>query len=353
MQLFSFLKPKRFIRKLCNGCTLFGLMSAMECSILHGEEKGKFINPLTDVCWKCIFPIHVAGANVTPSHGDYVSYHQRVCVCAGTPPKVGIPLAFWEPVALIDVTQTPYKSVALGNISLGKSDIRKRGSISHIGETARTSFYNVHYYKFPLLGWLGMLPGFSCIESKADIDISYLSELDPSWNDDSWTAVLHPEAFLFANPLAQAACVADCTASSLDAPSDKLFWCGGCVGSPYPYTGHVSHHVGGFQASYILVQRLLAKLHSLGMIWGAEEGEFCEKKSMPRLRKTIYKTQLVHPVANAQGPCQPLGKSDAFWGAGKSYPYGGEDFSYLIWTKKHCCLDAVKTVSATTGAPSS
>ncbi len=341
----------KLVHKVCNRCTLSWLTCVLGCSVIQAEEKGKFINPITDVCWKCIFPIHIAGANVTSQHHDYVSYKSSFCVCAGAPPKVGLPLAFWEPVALIDVTHTPYKSVALGGISFAQSDIRKRGSVSHVGDTERTSFYNVHYYKFPLLSWLGMLPGFSCIEGGSDIDISYLSELDPSWNDDSWTGILHPEAYLFANPLAQAACIADCTTSSLDAPTDKLFWCGGCLGSPYPYTGHVSHHVGAVQASYLLVQRLLAKLHSLGMIWGAEEENFCEKVSMPRLRKTIYKTQLIHPIANAQGPCQPLGKSDVFWGAGKSYPYGGEDFSYLIWTKKHCCLDAVKAASATVGTP--
>ncbi len=191
-------------------------------------------------------------------------------------------------------------------------------------------------------------PRFSCSE-KGEIEIAYLSELDPFWNDDEWSSVITPEIFLFANPLAQTACIGDCTTSSFNQPSDKFFWCGGCAGSLYPLTGHVAHHVGGIQASHLLVNRLLAKLHALGIMMGFTEENFCQKKPMPRLKKTIYKTQLVRPVAATQGPCNSLGKSDVLWGAHKSYPYGGEDFAYLIWGKKHCCLDAIKVATSITG----
>jgi len=313
-------------------------------------EEGKFINPVTDICWSCIFPIHVAGLNVTPAHKDLVKYPATpVCNCAGTPPKFGVPLAFWEPTALIDVTRTPYKLIAWGGIQLSEADVKKRGAVSHVGDAGRSSFYNVHYYNFPVLHWLGLLTDFPCLES-SEMSISYLSEFDPFWDDDQWSAVLNPEAFLFSNPLAQAACIADCTASVLGRPTDKLFWCAGCVGSIYPFVGHVPHHVGAVQASYLLVQRLLGKLHSIGMGLGFKEDNFCEKSVFPRLQKSIYKTQLTHPIANTKGPCQPLGKSDLLWGAGKSFPYGGEDFVYLIWSKKQCCLDAVKpAVKAVTG----
>jgi len=313
------------------------------------SDEGKFINPISDICWKCLFPIHLGGVNVTPGNKDYMDYKVGICACAGTPPKVGVPLAFWEPVALIDVTRTPYKSIALGGISLSSSTMKGRGGISHVGDSGRHSFYNVHYYKFPVIGFLGMLPGFSCPEKGSSIDITYLSELDPYWLDDQWSTIFNPEALLFANPLAQAACIPDCASTSLDHPLDKLFWCAGCSGSLYPLMGQVSHHVGAIQSSHLLVHRLLSKMHSLGMMWGAEEENYCDKKFYPRIKKSLYKTQLTYPIANAQGPCNPLGKSDLLWGSGKSYPYGGEDFVYLIWTKKHCCLDSVKSAAALEG----
>lgn len=326
------------------------IMLFMTFSCLLGEE-GKFFNPITEICWKCIFPIHLGGINVTPGHKESTSYRTSLCACAGLPPKIGAPLAFWEPIGLIEITRTPYKCHVLGGISLGDASIKQRGAISHVGDSGRHSFYNVHYYKFPILTWLGLLPGFACLEKGADIDIAYISELDPLWNDDEWSQVLNPEAHLFGGPLAQTACIADCAATSLDITSDKLFWCAGCAGSLYPLMGHISHHVGGIQASHLLAHRLLAKMHSLGMISGHEDNDFCDKKLLMRIKKTIYKTQLVHPIANAQGPCNPLGKSDILWGAGKTYPYGGEDFVYLVWKKKHCCLDSVKAASSLVGSP--
>ena len=60
--------------------------------LLAGE--GHFINPISDVCWGCLFPIHVAGVNATPDHKDFVSYKDKFCLCAGAPPKAGLPLAF-------------------------------------------------------------------------------------------------------------------------------------------------------------------------------------------------------------------------------------------------------------------
>lgn len=308
-------------------------------------EGGKILNPISDVCWTCLFPMHLGGVNVTPGHKDFVSYKPSLCACAGTPPKVGIPLAFWEPVALVEVTHEPYKCHILGGISLAKADVKNRGSVSTVGESGRHSFYNVHYYKFPLLSWLSVLPDFSCVQQEGNLDVT-LSELDVLWSDDSWSMVLNPEASLFANPPAQAACIADCSATSLDKPQDELFWCAGCLGSLYPYTGHVSHHVGATQASYLLVNRYLAKMHAKGEGFGVDEHDFCEKKRQLRMKKTQYKTQLVFPVSNTKGPCQPLGKSDLIWGSGKSFPYKGEAFVYLIWQKNHCCLDAIKKAAS-------
>jgi conjugal transfer pilus assembly protein TraU len=313
------------------------------------SSEGKFINPITDICWGCVFPIHVSGVNVTPAHDDLVNYEIKpFCSCVGLPPKLGIPLAFWEPAALIDVTPTPYRLVAWGGASIATADVRKRGSISHVGESGRSSFYNVHYYNFPVLHWLDLLTDFSCLDS-SELSVTYLSEFDPFWDDDQWAAVLNPEIFLFSNPAAQAACIADCVTASAGAPQDELFWCAGCMGSLYPLVGHVAHHVGAIQASYLVVHRLLSKLHSIGMGTGFKKGDFCDQTVFPRIQKTIYKTQLVHPIANTKAPCQPLGKSDLLWGSGKSFPYGGEEFVYLIWKKKHCCLDAVQPTAKLTG----
>lgn len=311
-----------------------------------GAEEGKFVNPITDVCWSCLFPITVSGINVTPGFEDQVDHNKLICICAGIPPKIGIPLTFWEPTRLVDVTRHAYKLMGLGGISIGQESIKNRGSVGIIADgSSQSSFYHVHWYQYPLFSVLGMFTDFTCIE-KGNLDMAYMSELDPLWNDDQASLIINAEAAFFGNSLAQLSCVADCTASSFNRPIDKLFWCAGCEGSLYPFTGTVAHHTGPLQASYLLVQRMAAKLHRSLLVKGYDEDEFCEAKYMPFIKKSMYKTQLVYPIAQTSGPCHPFGKSDLLWGSGKTYPKGGEDFVYLIWIKSQCCLDSTTAAEA-------
>ena len=192
---------------------------------------------------------------------------------------------------------------------------------------------------------LELFTDFSCL-GKGECDLLYLSELDPLWNDDNLAMIFNAEAALFSSPPAHLACIADGTAANVNKPLDELFWCAGCEGSLYPLNGTVAHHVGAVQASALLVHRSLAKMHRMLQQKGYQEDEFCQAKLMPLIKKSLYKTQLVYPIPQTQGPCHALGKSDLIWGSGKSYPKGGEDFVYLIWTKKQCCLDALKPAMA-------
>ncbi len=250
------------------------------------------------------------------------------------PPKIGVKVAFFEPTRLVDVTRIPYCLVGLGGISLSSNTVRKHGTVRTKEDSSRSSFYNVHWYIYPLIYWLELLTDFECVE-KSRLDVAYMSEFDPTWNDEEWGWLQNAEAGFFSFPPVQLACVADCMASTADAPVDSLFWCAGCLGSLYPFIGFVEHHVGGIQASSLLVMRLIAKFHRLGLAKGYRLNDFCHGHFMPYIMKTLYKNQLVYPVSAS---CQPLGKTDSLWGSGKSFPFKGEDFVYLIWKKKKCCL---------------
>jgi conjugal transfer pilus assembly protein TraU len=179
-------------------------------------------------------------------------------------------------------------------------------------------------------------------EEKGALDLAYLTELDPLWADDELTAILNPEALLFANAPAKAACAADCVAATAGMPLPKLFWCGGCQGSLYPMNGHVAAHIGGVQASTLISQRMTAKMHRQFLTFdGAGSRGLCGYYAEPVMDKTHYKLQMVYPVPatnkiNGQC-CQPYGRSTALWGAGKSFPVTGEDFSYQIFRKRNCC----------------
>ncbi len=117
------------------------------------------------------------------------------------------------------------------------------------------AFYHVHWYKYPLTYWLNIITSLGCLEG-GDLDIAYLSEIDPTWTDSSLTTILNPEAVIFANPIAQGACAADAIASAFNMPIDALFWCAGSQGSMYPFNGWVSNESSPLQSSLLVSERM-------------------------------------------------------------------------------------------------
>ena len=186
----------------------------------------------------------------------------------------------------------------------------------------------------------GALLDLGCLEA-GSLDIAWVSELDPAWRDDELSFLLNPEAALFADLPAQAACAADCAAASAGLPLDPLFWCAGCQGGMYPLTGNVAAHVGGVQASLLVAQRLVFRLHRLLLAWGTSgTAALCGRYPMPVMKKSQYRWQMTQPVP-ATSPltgCNPTGRSSVLWEALRELPVAGENFGYLLWRKRSCCL---------------
>ena len=96
----------------------------------------------------------------------------------------------------------------------------------------------------------------------------------------------------------------------------------------------------GVQASLLAVMKMMAKLHRELLLHGymGSQGQ-CSKYPMPIIKKTQYKTQMVYPIpSTGRDGCHPLGRSETLWASGREFPYQGEDFGYLIWRKRNCCL---------------
>lgn len=217
-----------------------------------GHCVGRFVNPITDMCWKCLFPITIAGFSVASSSmPDTPTSSNLICLCprAGMPfPVPGIPVGFWEPVRLVDVTKKPMCLISLGGISCG-DNTRKGMQDNDTG----TSFYHVHWYIYPVIYWLELLADFICLEEAA-VDVAYLTEFDPLWGDDAKSAIINPETLLFQNVAAYQACIADCMSCSADAlANDMLLWCAGCQGMLYPLTGTTAAHNGGVGTSLLWI----------------------------------------------------------------------------------------------------
>jgi conjugal transfer pilus assembly protein TraU len=330
--------------KVKQGCIFILLLSLMITPVNAAGCHGRFINPINDVCWDCIFPITLAGMKIAGSREDTENPRNPICWCPKPPLPVvpGIPISLWEPARLVDVTRTPYCLVNFGGIEAYKTSRQNHGHGGSGGKEGsdrgnKHSFYQVHWYIYPLLFWLELLVDFACME-RVGVDIGYLTEIDPMWEDDEMSFLINPEAILFGNPLAEGTCIADCLAADIGFPMNGAFWCNGCQGSLYPFTGSSTAHVGGVQGSLLMTGRMIAKLHrEFFLDETSGKDTLCQKRKLPVIKKNQYKTQMTYPVPNTKD-CHPLGRSDIIWGSGREYPITGEDFGYLIWRKRSCCL---------------
>jgi conjugal transfer pilus assembly protein TraU len=324
------------------------LILCLSASVIHAKANcaGKFVNPITDICWKCLFPLSIAGRTVAnPDHDRATPSEDQsfICTCGEPIPRIGIPIGFWEPFRLADVTTKPFCMVSLGGTDL-KLGVKTPDGTVHSkqgGKTGRkTAFYHVHWYVYPLLYWMNLVTNLLCMSAES-FDIAYMTELDPLWQDDELSLWLNPEVLLFANPVAQIACAADCAKASVTTPINTLFWCAGCQGGVYPLTGNLAFHHGGVDASILILEKMIFKLHRELLLFGSSgKKAACGLYPMPWWRKDQYKLQMTYPsvTKNTQLACNPIGRTTFIWGSNKEYPVKGEDFAYLIWRRRYCCI---------------
>ena len=308
-----------------------------------GACHGRVINPITDVCWQCLFPLTV-GTNTLGTRGiapDIQTDAHAICSCTSNGNvTVGLNIGFWEPIRTIEIVREPFCFPSLGGAKIASGTFapahgrtpnpKKRGH--------RTSFYQVHWYHTPWLYLLEILLDTRCLEQSA-WDLAYMTELDPLWDDSQATYLLNPDVALFSNPVALGACAADCVAGTLATPRDELYWCAGCAGSIFPLTGWVNAHITPLQAWSLLTQRFTLKLHREGVQWASygKDGQ-CAPRLEWIMAKSAYRTQIQYPSPETQGACcRPFGASTAIDAIGKTPPIYGEDGAFLIWRRRDCC----------------
>ncbi|MBW5750565.1 MULTISPECIES: conjugal transfer pilus assembly protein TraU, partial [Klebsiella] len=156
--------------------------------------EGRFVNPITDVCWRCIFPLSLGSVQVGKGDlPDTSNPGSPLQLCPAPPPifvRPGLAIGYWEPMAMTDVSRSPGCMVNLGgfSINLGKTGM---GTARKDDKQVNGAFYHVHWYKYPLTYWLNIITSAGCLEG-GDMDIAYLSEIDPTWVDSSLTTILNP-----------------------------------------------------------------------------------------------------------------------------------------------------------------
>lgn len=289
---------------------------------------------ITDVSWECMLPIRIGGVvEMGPNEGDPSDdTPPMVCVCSGGPvPKIGITVSFWEPSHLIETVHEPYCLYALG-MQLANPKVGQQGGTVHHTNSDRRHFQQMHMYQFPVWSMMDMFLDVPCIE-KNEFDVTMMTELLPTWSNDLLSAMINPEAVLFANPASIMACMADAASSLFNKPLDMLFWCMGSWGTAYPLAGTITGS-DTVQANAALAARGIFLSGRLGMLKDiAVSG--CGYAYTPIWNKSHYKLQMMRPVKDR---CRTIGKQGMTWTSGKQKMINGDNYAWMMFRKVNCCL---------------
>ena len=176
-------------------------------------------------------------------------------------------------------------------------------------------------------------------EANGDYALAYITELDPTWQNDAWGAIYSPETTIFANKLAQASCALDAVAASAQHPLDAMFWCAGSWGGIYPLTGNANASVGRIQSAELEGAKLIARLSRIGMLWDSVgPWAMCSPVPMPIWIKSEFSIDPVYPIIS-RGNGMAIGAAPISWlySPVQSYP-AYENINQVIFQEQQCCL---------------
>ena len=176
----------------------FVLAAVLWSGAASGQScTGRFVNPISDVCWECLFPISIGpirmgqrvGGARHPQSG-IADLLLRLADPADRALARGLgagPADGCLPQALVfPQSRRPHHRSGSARRARGKTG-------SSGGDGATGSVWHAHYYVYPLLSWIGALLDLGCLEG-GSLDIAWTSELDPAWLDDELSFLLSPEA---------------------------------------------------------------------------------------------------------------------------------------------------------------
>lgn len=286
-----------------------------------------------------VFPIRIGGVPLDffPDAEDIQTVSNvPVCFCLTPFPRPGIKVSLWEPLSIIEPTAIPYCSPTIGtglpiSVGMGAASFGQNNS----DNTKQTYTYQAHYIKYPVFKLLSLFMDFVCLEANGGMDYLYITELDPLWQNDIWAAIIGPEAFLVANPIAEMACMVDSVTSAVGFPLDPLWWCLGSWNGTFPMT-QTNKGTSAMQAQAAISSRMLMKMHRQLLLWGSiGEAGLCQQFPMPIMRKSQYG---IFPLYPFPWPYRiPIGRSGVIWEAGHDNAANQHSGVWAVYRKRDCC----------------
>lgn len=303
---------------------------------------GRFINPVSDINWNAVFPIRIGGVKVDLSGGSQDSDQtvtRGVCVCPSHVlglPVPGIVVTFHEPMFVEEIVKTPGCLSSLGGLAILKGYENEQTDLKE--DANSSSRWQVHWYEYPVFALLDVFRHFACLDHSL-FALAYMTEVDPTWQDDAWGAMYSPEAAIFTSEKAQAACMVDALGSNRGHPIDHFFWCAGSWGPVYPLTGNANASVSRLQSANLVGAKMIARLAKMGFLWKTVGGDtLCEAKPMPVWVKSEFSLDPVYPRIH-HGPAVPIGASPLLWESQPVQTYPGyENINQVVFQEQQCCL---------------
>jgi conjugal transfer pilus assembly protein TraU len=343
--------------------------------------SGKLPTP-AEFCTNCLMPMTIMSVGVnTNGDDDMNTGNDATPICCIKPcpggSRSGIDVGYFEPVIQVDAVTQPKCWAGLGSgdkkpgesgggqgakssggdkKSLGPLD--GHGGTSVQASTDKQAFYHTHWYPSPAgtIYSKAMQTALKCQGTRLET-LPFISEIDPTWNNDALAAWKTPWVFLLSvHPYvslgAQLSCVADCAAATINMPLYPLFYCAGCYGVQYPLSGSVSH-AGGVASALLIAQRAAA-FTTTYMFSHAHHGSRAQcaghwVDNVPFPNRQQYKLQLVHPQPNndtnnvKRQCCHAMGRSVMAWNEPRpnppqnEYPVLGESYSFFVYQRRSCC----------------
>jgi conjugal transfer pilus assembly protein TraU len=308
---------------------------------------GKIFNPLTDTDWNNMFPISIAGAQIRgggATNPPLMMAVPPVCVCPTIFgfPLPGIMITYWQPLYISEIERRPGCLPSLGGVNIlpAYSMLASEQTVNNYGKSKEVNRMQVHWYEYPVFGMLSMMASVWC-RNPAGFNLAYVTEIDALWQDDQWSAIFTPEAVLFSNPIATAACAVDAVASNLAYPLDALFWCAGSWGNIYPLAGNSNHSGVPFTMNNQLQAKFIARNHRVGAGWQTiGPTAICSSHPNPIWIKSQYRYNQVAPI-NRRGLPVVTGSSGMFQFPPITNVPTQEHTVNLIWQGQQCCLKLI------------
>lgn len=329
-----------------------GIISALFSTCAHAICTGTFINPITDVRWKCMFPISIGGVSAAsipfPEAASAIISDKLmsgsispVCTCFDPLPRAGLTFAMNNIFRIIEATKDPLCFPTLG-MQIGAGPFGPGGADGGRQDSSQTTFNYIHMVSFVPTQVLNLFIDVLCLqlsEVYSPFTMLSLSEFEPWAKSSEIALIMAPESILFANPIAQAYCMVDAALTIFEQTDPLGYWCAGGH-SIFPLSNHSIESAEYVDAAAINAAKILFKLARTGQLLSCVGSQaLCSCVPNPIWNKREFRLQLAKPITSQF--CFRIGKSSLLWNVPNRNPAlinGADNLAFMVWRRRDCCV---------------